>query len=133
MKTRIDDYRPGSDDADLPLFAAARVADEKSPAPSCAPAARARDPETSHEAAEGAKAFAPSQSERILEALQLGPAGKTELWRRTAISDVAIARRCTDLCRVGRLVVVSEDGLSLTGNRERVYDLSESEKRRALK
>ncbi|MEI8369785.1 MAG: hypothetical protein WCJ31_15225 [Planctomycetia bacterium] len=133
MKTRIDDYRPGSDDADLPLFAAARVADEKSPAPSPAPAARATDPPTSHEAAEGAKVFAPSQSERILEALQLGPAGKTELWRRTAISDVAIARRCTDLCRVGRLVVVSEDGLSLTGNRERVYDLSESEKRRALK
>jgi len=132
VKTRIDDYRPADDYSDTPLFGP-KPTTTPPPAPSCAPAARARDPETSHEAAEGAKVFAPSQSERILEALQLGPAGKTELWRRTAISDVAIARRCTDLCRVGRLVVVSEDGLSLTGNRERVYDLSESEKTRALK
>jgi hypothetical protein len=97
--------------------------DPELPVPMPMPAARAKDPRTSHEAAAGATKFAPSQSERILEALQLGPASKTELWRRTSISDVAIARRCAELCRAGKVVVVSEDGVSLTGNPERVYGL----------
>jgi len=87
------------------------------------PAARATDPLPSHEAAEGAKDFAPGHNDRILETLQLGPASKTELWRRTSISDVACARRCSDLVKAGKLVVISEDGRSLTGKRERVYAL----------
>lgn len=91
------------------------------PMPMPAPAARGTDPTTSHEAAAGAKDFSGGQIDRILEALQLGPASKTELWRRTSISDVAIARRCSDLVKAGKLVVISEDGVSLTGKRERVY------------
>ena len=93
------------------------------PVPMPTPAARATDPPPSHEAAEGAKSFAPGHIDRILEALQLGPASKTELWRRTSISDVAIQRRCSDLVKAGRLIVISEDGVSLTGKRERVYGL----------
>jgi hypothetical protein len=97
--------------------------DPQSPVPMPLPAARSKDPPTSHEAAAGATKFSGSQSDRILEALQLGPASKTELWRRTSISDVAIARRCAELCRLGKIVVVSEHGVSLTGNPERVYGL----------
>lgn len=97
--------------------------DPELPVPMPMPAARAKDPVTSHEAAEGAKDFASNHNDRILEALQLGPASKTELWRRTSISDVAIQRRCSDLVKAGKLIVISEDGRSLTGNRERVYAL----------
>ena len=97
--------------------------DPELPVPMPVPAARATDPAPSHEAAEGAKDFSANHNDRILEALQLGPASKTELWRRTSISDVAIARRCSDLVKAGKLIVISEDGKSLTGNRERVYAL----------
>jgi hypothetical protein len=93
------------------------------PVPMPEPAARATDPTPSHEAAEGAKDFAACHIDRILKALQLGPASKTELWRRTSISDVACARRCSDLVSAGKLIVISEDGRSLTGKRERVYAL----------
>jgi hypothetical protein len=97
--------------------------DPELPVPMPMPAARAKDPPTSHEAAEGAKEFSAGHIDRILEALQLGPASKTELWRRTSISDVAIARRCSEMVKAGKLVVIGEDGLSLTGKRERVYAL----------
>lgn len=101
----------------LPLF------DPPAPAPVPPPAARAKDPPTSHEAAEGAKDFAPTHHEKILEALRLGPASKTELWRRTGIDSVAVARRAGELVDRGEIVVVSNDGRSLTGKRERVYGL----------
>ena len=87
------------------------------------PMARATDPATSHKAAEGAKAFAPSQKETILEALRLGPAGKTELSRRTGINDVAVARRCSELVKERKVLILSEDGISASGNCERVYGL----------
>ena len=95
--------------------------DPRLPVP--APAARATDPATSHAAAEGAKAFAPSQKEKILEALRLGPAGKTELSRRTGINDVAVARRCSELVKERKVLILSEDGVSAAGNCERVYGL----------
>ena len=85
--------------------------------------ARRTDPPTSHKAAEGAKAFAPSQKETILEALRLGPAGKTELSRRTGINDVAVARRCSELVKERKVLILSEDGVSAAGNCERVYGL----------
>ena len=97
--------------------------DPSMPVPMPAPAARATDPPTSHEAAAGAKEFAPSQHDRILEALQLGPASKTELWRRTGIDNVAVARRVSELVERKAIVVISNDGVSLTGKRERVYAL----------
>jgi hypothetical protein len=87
------------------------------------PAARAKDPMTSHKAAEGAKVFAPSQKEQILEALRIGPASKTEISRRTGINDVAVARRCSELVKERKVLVLSEDGVSASGNVERVYGL----------
>ena len=87
------------------------------------PAARAKDPTTSHKAAEGAKAFAPSQKEQILKALRIGPAGKTELSRRTGINDVAVARRCSELVKQRKVLILSQDGKSAAGNDERVYGL----------
>ena len=123
MKTRIDDYRPTDDYSDTPLFGGPKPAAAPLPAPSPVPAARATDPPPSHEAAEGAKDFAPGHNAKIIEALQLGPASKTELWRRTGINDVAIARRCSEMVGAGTLIVISQDGRSLTGKRERVYAL----------
>jgi len=87
------------------------------------PSARASDPPTSHKAAEAAKAFSPSQKEQILEALRLGPASKTEISRRTGINDVAVARRCSELVKERKVLVLSEDGKSASGNDERVYGL----------
>ena len=87
------------------------------------PAAHATDPATSHKAAEGAKVFAPSQKEQILEALRKGPGGKTELSRRTGINDVAVARRCSELVKERKVLILSEDGKSAAGNDERVYGL----------
>ena len=87
------------------------------------PMARAKDPPTSHKAGERAKVFAPSQKEQILEALRKGPGGKTELSRRTGINDVAVARRCSELVKERKVLILSEDGKSASGNDERVYGL----------
>ena len=95
--------------------------DPRLPVP--APAARATDPATSYKAAEGAKAFAPSQKETILKALRLGPASKTEISRRTGINDVAVARRCSELVKERKVLILSENGVSASGNDERVYGL----------
>lgn len=87
------------------------------------PMARASDPPTSHKAGERAREFAPSQKEQILEALRLGPASKTEISRRTGLNDVAVARRCSELVKERKVLVMSEDGKSAAGNDERVYGL----------
>lgn len=97
--------------------------DPSMPVPMPAPAARAKDPPTSHEAAAGAKQWAGDHHVKILEALQLGPASKTVLASRTGIDGVAVARRTGELVGSGQIVVISNDGVSLTGKRERVYAL----------
>lgn len=89
-----------------------------------APAARRTDPPTSHEAAAAARSFASNHRQRILDALAAGPASKTQLASRTGIDGVAVARRTAELLIAGEIVVVSLDGLSATGKRERVYGLA---------
>lgn len=119
-RNTADDFRLPTGDDD-PLFAwAARSA----PPATTEPAARARDPETSHQAAAGAREFAVAHRDRILAALEQGPASKTVLAARTGLDGVAVARRIKDLLDDGRIVVVSNDGVSPTGKAERVYSLA---------
>jgi predicted transcriptional regulator len=116
-RNTADDFRPSSD-SELPLFAVPALRAPRDPQ------ARASDPPVCHEAARGAKRFAGGQFRDILDALSRGPGSKTQLADRTGIKDVAVARRISDLIDAGLVVVVSQDGRSATGHRERVYGLA---------
>ena len=70
---------------DLPLFAAARKT----------------DPPTSKAAAAGAREFAGDHARRILDALEAGPAGKTEIGQRCGLTEQQVARRMHELTRTG--------------------------------
>ncbi len=85
----MSDYWPDIDIArrvaDLPLFAAARKT----------------DPPTSKAAAAGAREFAGDHARRILDALDAGPAGKTEIGQRCGLTEQQVARRMHELTRTG--------------------------------
>lgn len=85
----MSDYWPDIDIArrvaDLPLFAAARKT----------------DPPTSKAAAAGAREFAGDHARRILDALEAGPAGKTEIGQRCGLTEQQVARRMHELTRTG--------------------------------
>lgn len=106
----------------MATFRGQHYLDFDEPAP--VPAARRTDPVTSHEAADAARSFATNHRQRILDALADGPASKTQLAGRTGIDGVAVARRTAELLIAGEIVVVSHDGISATGKRERVYGLA---------
>lgn len=71
--------------AELPLFAAARRT----------------DPPTSKIAGERAGGLVADHHRRILEALTLGPAGKTEIGLRCGLTEQQVARRMHELRRAG--------------------------------
>lgn len=89
------------EDADLPLVRLCRRA----------------DPATSHEAAAKATTFAGDHREQIIAALAAGPAGQTELARRTGLTVAAVSRRLCELKRAGR-IVRDGDARSASGGRE---------------
>jgi hypothetical protein len=89
------------------------------------PTARATDPPTSQEAGRDALRWRSGQHLQILRALESGPASKTLLSERTGIDNVAVARRVSELLGAEEIVVVSHDGRSPHGKRERVYGLPE--------
>lgn len=68
---------------DLPIFAAARATD-----PATSKAAAARAPVRGH-------------CRLVLEALAAGPAGQTEIARRTGLTVAAVSKRLPDLRRDG--------------------------------
>ena len=85
--------------------------------------ARPTDPATSHEAAAKAKTFAGDHRSRILAALEAGPAGpagQTELARRTGLTVAAVSRRLGELARAG-LIVREGEARSASGGREAAY------------
>lgn len=92
--------------ADLPLFAAA--------------AARRTDPATSHEAAAKARAFTGEHARRILDALAAGPAGQSEIARRTGLTVAAVSKRLGELRRAGA-IERDGDATSASGGREARY------------
>lgn len=77
LKTRLDAIHS------LPLFAAARSS----------------DPATSHAAAR--RAPVRGHCKLILEALAAGPAGQTEIAKRTGLTVAAVSKRLSELRRAG--------------------------------
>ena len=91
--------------------------------PLFAAAARRTDPATSHAAAKRKEAFAGTHRGLVLQALELGPAGQTEIARRiTAVSMTphAANKRAGELLRLGYLI---EDGRD-NGGKERRYRIN---------
>lgn len=99
------------------------------PAPACRPEpqehvrARRSDPTTSHQAAEGAAAFAGSHCSRILRGLDAVPnATPHELTARTGLTVVQIDRRLPELAAEGKARVVMVDGQPLQRGGARVWE-----------
>lgn len=86
------------------------------------PRARATDPLTSHAAALRSERFAGSHCDRILAALNRGPATAHELTDRTGLTVVQIDRRLPDLANAGRARVVLVNGQPLARGGARVWE-----------
>jgi len=84
------------------------------------PAARRTDPATSHEAAARAKTFSGEHARRILDALAAGPAGQSEIARRTGMTVAAVSKRLGELRRAGA-IERDGDAVSVSGGREARY------------
>jgi len=95
---------------DLPLFAAARKT----------------DPPTSKAAAAGAREFAGDHAKRILDALEAGPAGKTEIGQRCGLTEQQVARRMHELMRTGAVERTGRAVKSASGYPECEYRRKES-------
>lgn len=83
--------------------------------------ARHTDPATSHLAAQMAIVFLDGHQAQILAALEDGPAGKSELARRTGLDHVAIARRLPELQREGKAHPTGRTVPSASGRPEREW------------
>ena len=87
-----------------------------------APAARATDPATSHQAAAQARELAQQHHRTILAALeQHGPMGKDGIAARTSLTGVAVCRRLTELQRMGRIAPTGRVVASAAGRSEREW------------
>jgi DNA-binding MarR family transcriptional regulator len=64
---------------------------------------RKTDPEPSHKAAAKVPAFRSEHHKRILAALEAGPAGQTEIARRTGMTVAAVSKRLSELRRAGQI------------------------------
>lgn len=100
----MSDYYPEAAEA-LPLFAAARRT----------------DPKTSRQAAELAVEFRGDHRDRIVAALEAGPAGKTEIGRRCGLTEQQVARRMHELRRDGLVERTGREVESASGCREHEY------------
>lgn len=65
--------------------------------------ARRTDPPPSHEAGRRAKSFRGEHHLRILAAIEDGPAGQTELARRTGMTVAAVSKRLHELRKAGAI------------------------------
>lgn len=81
---------------------------------------RRTDPSTSHEAASKTPEFSGDHQERILAALEAGPAGQSELSRRTGLTVAQVSKRLKELRERGR-IVRDGDAVSASGGREARY------------
>ncbi|MBU6222674.1 MAG: winged helix-turn-helix domain-containing protein [Planctomycetes bacterium] len=81
---------------------------------------RRNDPPTSHEAAARARTFKGEHRLRILEALADGPAGQSEISRRTGLSIAAVSKRLSEMRRDGDIERCGECR-SASGGREGAY------------
>lgn len=106
MSFSVEDYiATDLDLAELPLFAAARRS----------------DPPTSRIAARMAGGLVADHHRRILEALELGPAGKTEIGLRCGLTEQQVARRMHELRRAGQVERTGRRARSASGRPEDEY------------
>lgn len=90
-----------------------------------APAARRRDPETSHQAAAQAKELAARHNRVILYVLrEHGPRGKDGIAQLAMLEGVQVARRLSELHKAGKVIPTGETVLSDTGRGERVWRIA---------
>jgi DNA-binding MarR family transcriptional regulator len=78
--------------------------------------ARRTDPPTSHQAAR--RAPVRGHAAKVLEALRAGPAGQTEIGRRTGLLPHQVNKRLADLERAG---LIQLTGRSVEGAKEREW------------
>lgn len=82
--------------------------------------ARPSDPPTSHAGAARARTFKGEHRQRILDALAAGPAGQSEIARRTGLSIAAVSKRLSEMRRDGDIERCGETR-SASGGREASY------------
>ena len=89
------------------------------------PAARRRDPSTSHDAALQAKELAARHNRLILDCLRThGPLGKDGIAARTQLTGVQVARRLSELEKAGKAFPTGKAAPSTTGRSEREWRLA---------
>lgn len=84
-------------------------------------AARRSDPPTSHAAAAEAGGLAQRHRRQILAALLEGPAGQTEIARRTGLVPHQVGKRLSEMGRDGLIEVTGREVVNATGRREREW------------
>lgn len=82
--------------------------------------ARPSDPATSHEAARRSRAFKGEHRRKIIEALAAGPAGQSEIARRTGLTIAQVSKRLGEMRRDGEIERCGECR-SASGGREGAY------------
>lgn len=86
------------------------------------PRARNFDPSTSHLAAAAAKSLQAAHADEILTALRKhGAMGKSAIASRTRLTDVAVARRMSEMSRAGLVKLTGRNVLSTSGRDEREW------------
>jgi len=83
--------------------------------------ARRTDPPTSHAAAEQAGGLATRHRRQILAALLEGPAGQTEIAKRTGLIPHQVGKRLCEMQRDGLIEVTGRELVNETGRREREW------------
>lgn len=87
--------------------------------------ARVSDPHTSHLAAESVRELARYHARQILDCLQShGPLGKDGIAARTGMDGVQVARRTTELERLGLIATTGRTVHSLSGRPEREWHIA---------
>ena len=97
----MSDYYPATEDV-LPLF-------------------RRSDPPTSRLAAARVREFSGDHCRRVLDALEQGPAGQTEIAARCGLLPHQVNKRLADLKRAGKVEPTGQRQLSASGRQERVW------------
>lgn len=89
------------------------------------PRARARDPQTSHDAASTVDRFASGHYALILDALRrFKRAGAEQIAGATHLDAYQVRKRTVELERAGRIRVTDETRVTATGRRERIWTLA---------
>lgn len=85
------------------------------------PRVRATDPITSFEAADQAKELASKHHKTIIEALKTGAMGKDGIAAKTGLDGIQVARRLSELAKMGLIELTGNKAQSKSGRSEREW------------